>query len=70
MSFFGLGGPEWPLDAPQPGNRDVDLAIVATENGRLKCLLTSGGRSEVFYLQKHVAASLIAELARALAVSP
>ncbi|MBZ9706115.1 hypothetical protein LB543_05195 [Mesorhizobium sp. ESP7-2] len=66
--------PEWPLDAPQPNiitTPQIDLAVASlpAPDGIMLLSLTVGGKIEKFTIRKHVAASLIAELARALANS-
>lgn len=44
----------------------VDLAIASTRAGLVRVAFTVGGRSVVYVMQPKVAATLIAELARAL----
>ena len=49
----------------------IDLAVASPVDlgKRIKLSLTMGGKTEMFIVKKHVAASLIVELARALANS-
>ena len=61
--------PEWPLDAPQSEPvRNLDLAVASPVVGRVRLVLTIDGKTEVVFLNRSVAATVISELARALAL--
>lgn len=76
--------PEWPLDAPQqpltpmipwtPSKFPpfIELAVAAPPgfDGHIPLSLTMDGQTKLVIVRKSVAASMIAELARALANSP
>lgn len=62
--------PEWPLDAPQSEPiRNLGLAVASAHVGRVRLVLTIDGKTEIVFLNKSVAVTLIAELARSLSNS-
>jgi hypothetical protein len=49
--------------------REIGLAVVTTRGGILRVMLTVDGKLESFRMARHVAASLVAEIANVLAKS-
>lgn len=49
--------------------KEIGLAVVMPENGTLRCMLTVDGKTETFRVSRRVAASLVGEIAVALAKS-
>ena len=52
---------------PRPDILKMDMALAYERDGEIRMALVSGPRQEDYVLPRHVAATLIGELARALA---